>query len=40
MAVLVDGDGKIASEVVTGAQAVLALARGEQTQALPAAASA
>jgi hypothetical protein len=32
MAVLVDGEGKIASEVVTGAQAVLALARGEQAR--------
>jgi hypothetical protein len=36
MAVLVDADGKVASEVVTGAQSVLALARGKQTQAQPA----
>jgi methylamine dehydrogenase accessory protein MauD len=32
MAVLVDGDGKVASAVVTGAQAVLALARSDQAQ--------
>jgi peroxiredoxin/uncharacterized membrane protein YphA (DoxX/SURF4 family) len=36
MAVLVDADGKIASGVVTGAQTVLALIRGEQTWAQPA----
>jgi hypothetical protein len=39
MAVLVDGDGKIASEVVTGGQAVLALARSKQTRTQPATAS-
>jgi len=32
MAVLVNADGKIASEVVTGAQAVLALARSDQAR--------
>jgi|GraSoiStandDraft_30_1057271.scaffolds.fasta_scaffold2256210_1 hypothetical protein len=32
IAALVDADGKVASEVVTGAQAVLALARSDQAR--------
>jgi protein-disulfide isomerase len=39
MAVLVDGNRKIASEVVAGAQAILALAEGEQAGTQPATAS-
>ena len=35
MAVLVDADGKVASEVVTGSPAVLALAWSKQTRAQP-----
>jgi peroxiredoxin len=39
MAVLVDGEGRIASELVAGAPAVLALARGEDRQQQPATSS-